>query len=337
MATELKVGLVGAGWAARQHGASVQAIGGAEIVAVFDVDHESSDALARDLGAASAETLDDLLALEADAVVVCTPSGVHRDAVVPALAGGKAVFVEKPLARSIEDARVIAAAAERSGAVCAVGYQWRALDNLASVRGDLRTSTPALLVSQGVGVTQARPWFADDRLSGGLIFERVSHHIDLQRMIAGEVAAVSAVRGAVPLSGRTDPAQTADDALSLTLRFASGAIGVIVVGWARPDYPPTQSLSLHTTGGSFDLFLDPDFILVDRSAAHAPQTVVEHPFQRQMRSFLAATRERDQSLIHCSAADAASTVAVALAAASSLSASGEQCRVNAQLNLDPIR
>ncbi|MEZ5778058.1 MAG: Gfo/Idh/MocA family oxidoreductase [Paracoccaceae bacterium] len=330
----MKIGLVGAGWAARQHSNSIATIGGAEIVAVFDVDQGNGNALANDIGALAVDTLDNLLALDLDAVVVSTPSGAHREAVVPALMLGMAVFVEKPVSRSMEDALAIADAAERSGAVCAVGYQWRALDNLGPVHDDLQVAKPALMVSQGVGITQARSWFNDDRLSGGLIFERVSHHIDLQRMIAGEVASVSAVRGGVALSGRVASAGALDDVLSLTLRFTSGAIGVISVGWTPEDYPPTQSLALHTTGSSFDIALDPDFTVADRSGANIPRTVIEHPFTRQMRSFLGAARNKAPALVHCTARDAAGTVAVCLAAASSLGKSGQQANVKLQGHAD---
>lgn len=251
MRLDLKVGLVGAGWAARQHCKSISFIGGADVVAVFDVDPGNRDSLAGDLHADPVQSLDELLAADIDAVIVTTPSGVHRESVVPALLRGKAVFVEKLVSRGMDDAWKIVNAVESHGTVCAVGYQWRALDDLLSIPVDLEGSVPALMVSQCVGITQARTWFKDDKLSGGLIFERVSHHIDLQRMIAGEVGSVSAVRGGIALSNRVDPADTKDDILSLTLRFLSGAIGVICVGWTPEQYPPTQSqsLSLHATRG----------------------------------------------------------------------------------------
>lgn len=322
MDSDLRIGLVGAGWAAGQHAASINAIGGARVVVVFDRDAAAGAALATALGATPAGRLDDLLSAGIDAVVVSTPSGVHREAVVAALDRGAAVFVEKPLSRSSRDAWDIVAAAERGGRVCAVGYQWRAIDNLALLDRDLQRHRPAILVSQGVGITQARPWFTDNRLSGGLIFERVSHHIDLQRKIAGEVRAVSAVRGGVALSGREPGPETEQDVLSLTLQFANGATGVIVVGWTAEGYPPTQSLTVHTTGASFDMALDPDFILTDRSGANPPARIGEHPFQRQMRRFLQAARQKDQALVPCSARDAAGTVEVALAAAASLAAGG---------------
>jgi predicted dehydrogenase len=322
MNSDLNIGLIGAGWAAGQHAASIKAIGGARVAAVFDRDAAAGAALAATVGARTAGNLDDLLSGEVEAVVVSTPSGVHREAVVKALDLGKAVFVEKPLSRSAEDAWVIVEAAERTGIVCAVGYQWRAIDNLGLLERDLNASAPAILVSQGVGITQARSWFTDNRLSGGLIFERVSHHIDLQRKIAGEVRSVSAVNGGVALSGRMPGAETVEDVLSLTMQFANGAVGMIVVGWTPEGYPPTQSLTVHTTAASFDVALDPDFRLTDRSGVQTAAALGELPFRRQMRSFLQAARQQDQSIAHCSARDAAGTVEVALAAAASLAAGG---------------
>ena len=59
MRPNLKIGLVGAGWAARQHCKSLKAIGGADVVAVFDVDPVSRDSLAAELQAVPVRTLDD--------------------------------------------------------------------------------------------------------------------------------------------------------------------------------------------------------------------------------------------------------------------------------------
>ena len=56
------------------------------------------------------------------------------------------------------------------------------------------------MISVGVGITQARTWFGDHAQSGGLVSERGSHHIDLQRAVGGEVRRVRGVRGAVPLA-----------------------------------------------------------------------------------------------------------------------------------------
>ena len=184
------------------------------------------------------------------------PPACHRESVVPALDRGLAVFVEKPLARTVEDAVAIAAAAGRAGTVCAVGYQWRAAEAATDLARRLEDQRIAMLLSQGVGITQARPWWGDSRLSGGLVYERASHHIDLQRMVAGEIRAVRATRGDVPLAGAGNGGGT-EDVIAVELRFDSGAIGTVLLGWVGEDYPPVQSLRVVATDTVYDLALDP--------------------------------------------------------------------------------
>lgn len=316
MLPELNIGIVGAGWAAREHATSLAHLSGTRITAVFDTDSSAADALKRDFGAPNAHShssLDDLLADNLNAIIVATPSGLHRAAIEPALELGIGVFVEKPLSRTVEDADAIARAASRPGAVCAVGYQWRALDPLLGVRARLRGEEIAMMISQGVAMTQSRAWFADSRLSGGLLFERVSHHIDLQRMLAGEVANVSAVRGGVAISGSPMPGGACDDVISLTLRFESGAVGAIHVVGSPAGYPSTQSTRVFTKADAYDFELDPVFSF-HRQAEPPQSRPSEHPFSFQMRRFLEATRAQDPTLVCCSPAEATGTVRAAAAA-----------------------
>ena len=319
MLPDIVVGVVGAGWAAREHCRSLEELGGTRIAGVFDVHTESAERLATDCDTRVVPTVDDLLAMEElDAVIVATPSGVHREAMVPALGRGLAVFAEKPLSRSVEDAWAIVEAADKSKSVCAVGYQWRAVDALANLQAETRNAQTALLISQGIGITQARSWFNDSRLSGGLVFERVSHHIDLQRMIAGEVSSVTAVHGGIPLSGVTGYSDQCEDVISLTLSFESGAVGAIHVGWTPEQYPPTQSLKVFTTASAYDLDLDPAFVLRRQGTTEAFDSSGEHPFKRQIRLFLEAIRAQDSTRPACTAQDAAGTVVVATAAEKAL-------------------
>ena len=78
-----------------------------------------------------------------DAVFVCTPPAAH---VEPAGrcpgSGGSPVYLEKPLARTVDDGVAIVAAWAAAEAVCAVGYQWRSLDVLAAVRRALGETRP---------------------------------------------------------------------------------------------------------------------------------------------------------------------------------------------------
>src|SRR5579864_1237898 len=120
----MRVGIIGAGWIATTHVATLNRLGGVELVGVCDVDAARAQALAG--GARAYTDWRDLVAREKpDALFVCVPPLAHREVAVPALEQGIHVYLEKPIARGLDDARAIVDAAAASSSVCAVGYQWR--------------------------------------------------------------------------------------------------------------------------------------------------------------------------------------------------------------------
>src|SRR6266705_1426797 len=107
--------MVGAGWIAREHRRVLDSVADVRLAAVCDLDFDRAGALAAGTGARTYRDWRDLL---------------HRDPAVAALSRGLPVYLEKPIARTLEDAAEIVAAAGDAGTVCAVGYQWHALDLL---------------------------------------------------------------------------------------------------------------------------------------------------------------------------------------------------------------
>ena len=324
----LRVGLVGAGWIARDHVAALGRAGGAELVAVCDLDAERARTLAPEarVHVAWQQLLE---ADELDAVWVCTPPLAHREPAVAALERGLSVFLEKPIARSPEDAAAIVAAGETSGAVCAIGYQWHATEVLADLCREVEGQEVGLVVGRSIGPTVSRPWFLDRAQGGGNVLERASHHIDLQRAVAGDVESVRAAASGVLLAqgAAGEPRGDIEDAAALLLRFAGGGIGTIEVAWTRDGLPSIYTLDVVATEATLHLSLDPDFALSGRSRGEeiAAESTT-HPFDRQVERFLEAVRRRDPELVFCRPADAAATLAVAVALEESLS-SGEEVRV----------
>jgi predicted dehydrogenase len=319
----IRVGLVGAGWIAQQHRRVLDSIADARLAAVCDIDLDRAGALAAGTGARTYRDWRDLLDREdLGALVVCTPPRSHRDPAVAALSHGLPVYLEKPIARTLEDAAEIVAAAGGSGTVCAVGYQWHALDLLGELPGLLAGQQVGLLVGTNIGPTQSRPWFTDMRAGGGNLLERGSHHIDLVRAIAGEVAAVQAAASRIRLARSAGDAGDIDDALTLMLELASGALATVVVAWTRPGQPGTYGMDIIASEATLRLALDPDFTL---SGVNRGQPVTRraatHPFERSVRRFLDAVRNRDPGAVACTPTDAATTLAVAAAAEQALRAS----------------
>jgi predicted dehydrogenase len=325
--SSLRVGVVGAGWIAQDHLANLAKLG-AQVAGVCDTDPERARAAADGAGTTAYADWHELVERERpDALVVCVPPLVHREVALPALEQGLHVYLEKPIARTLDDAEAIVTAAEASSAVCAVGYQWHALELLDDVRAALDDQEIALLAGRSFGPTQSRPWFLDRRQGGGNVLERASHNIDLMRAIAGEVAAVQASGSGVALAQGEGERGDIEDAASLTLHFARGGIGTILVAWTRAGMPGTYALDVLASEASLALALDPAFELRGVSRGATVQAkATQHPLERSLARFLEAAAAGDRSRVFCRPADAAKTLAVALACEEAL-ATGETVAV----------
>jgi predicted dehydrogenase len=226
-----------------------------------------------------------------DAIVVATPPAFHRDAAERALEAGIHVYLEKPVAHDLADAEAIERAAMRSAAICAVGYQYRAISFLADLPRDLR-----LLAGSGLSDTLDRDWMRHRDLGGSYLLERASHLIDLELSLAGPVIGVlGAERG---------------DRVAVTLEFASGALGTVVVG--RVAHGPGWRLDCGTEHGFTGIDLaDPPSAAVDGARlAHVGRPLLEESLAR----FLDAVRSGDGSRVACGIGEGVDTLAVTLAA-----------------------
>jgi predicted dehydrogenase len=256
-------------------------------------------------------------------VFVCTPPLQHREPAVAALERGIHVYLEKPVARGLEDARAIVEAAERAAAVCAVGYQWRAVEVLDDLRAALEGQELGLLIGIGTGPTKSRPWFLDRAQGGGNLLERASHGIDLQRAVAGEVVAVQARASSVRLAQSAGPRGDIDDAAAIVLHFAGGAVGSTTIAWTRDGLPGKYSLDVHGSESSLHLELDPDFTLTGVSRGRTIDARgTQHPIERGVQRFLAAARDGDTTSVFSAPRDAAGTLAVVLACEQALADGG---------------
>ena len=323
----MRLGFVGAGAITRRHLDILAARSDVEVAAICDLDADRAQATAGELKArvyADWRTMLDEEGL--DALFVCTPPESHAQPTVEALGRGVHVYVEKPLARGLADGSAIVSAWRESTAVCAVGYQWRSLDLLASLRSALSGGKPGMLVSRSLGPTEGArhdlaeagapgdSWFVDPRRSGGILFELGSHDIDLQLALAGRVESVqaAAASGLLALAGM--PSTHLDDAVAAILRFSSGSLGVLQVAWTEAEKPPVYTLDVLSQNSALHLDLDPVFRLHGRADGMEVAAESESdPREEALAGFLAAVESGSRDAVACSPADALGTLRVALA------------------------
>ena len=124
MSNPLRCGVIGAGVFGGYHAGQYAKLPGATLAAVFDPDLSRASAVA---GTHGAKAFDDLAAFLAtvDAVSITSPATTHAPAALASLKAGKATYVEKPIAVSVEDADAIVAAARSAALPLGVGHQER--------------------------------------------------------------------------------------------------------------------------------------------------------------------------------------------------------------------
>ena len=259
------VAVVGSGFVARKHLAALAARDDVSIAAVCSTERSAGPAreLAAEHGAERVITSfgDVLQDGDVDVVWICTPDETHAALVNGALGAGKHVFCEKPLARRAADFDAIARAVEESGCTLAVGMNCRFRGQYAAVKdaidagelGDLRFLRGTYVVNVVETVrTGAKPWMLDHAqgvhpfLHGGGL-----HTLDLMRWIAGDVFSVFARATGFELGDEWEL-----DTFSLSLEFASGVVGELLVS-ASAFRPGDFSLEAWGSDGSIvgrDLF-----------------------------------------------------------------------------------
>ena len=241
-----------------------------------------------------------------DAVWVATPPLCHRAPAVAAMERGLPVYLEKPIARTLDDARAIAAAAEAAGVVCAIGYQWHAAEALELLRAAVGDQQVAYLWGVSAGPTAARPWFLERSGGGGNLLERGSHQLDLQRAVAGDVSSVQVATATALLAQSEIEGGDIEDAATITLRFASGALGTVLLAWTRPGQPGSYSLDVLAPDATLRIELDPTFTLTGQAGGRRLEEDDDRASVRTVRGAVlrgGAGRGSGRGLLHAARRD----------------------------------
>ena len=227
MADGVKVGFIGSGGIAGRHVEALKTIDGVELVAFSDVAEEKARKLAQDCGGeAFADFMEMLDAVELDAIYICVPPHVHGAPEKECLSRHLPFFVEKPLGNDMETVTDILGMINRRNALAAVGYMNRYRQSLQRGRQLLRGNKVSSLEAHWIGGTPGAPWWFTKAQSGGQLVEQTTHLLDAIALLAGRVTEVYAV-GAIGTHGFPPDGYDVEDATSLTLKFASGAVGSV--------------------------------------------------------------------------------------------------------------
>ena len=310
---KVRFGIIGCGVIAAVHITALAEIGRAALYGVFDHSPERREAFAAKYGARAYASYAAMLADPAiDAVIICTPSGLHADQAVQALREGKHVVLEKPMALSIADCEKLCREAELSRCVLTVISQNRFREDVQTVKRLIDEGAFGKLVMCDLYMKYWRDpsyyasgawrgtWQMD---GGGALMNQGIHGVDLMRYLIGDVKL---------LRGRAKTLVhdiEVEDTAAALVEFDCGALGVIEASTAA--YPGfSRRIEIHGSRGYATLVdstleklcIDGE-MLVDGTVAPDVGTTSD-PTQLgadghilQLRNFVAAVRGEEELVV----------------------------------------
>jgi predicted dehydrogenase len=263
-----RLAFVGVGWIGLDRLRAVARSGVADVAWVADASPEVAAAVAAEAGAATAE-VDAVLDgdVEADGVVIATPSALHAEQSMRALAAGRAVCCQKPLGRSAAECRALLETAQRVDRLVGVDLSYRHLAAVEAMR--------SVVADGGIGHVYAtdlvfhnaygpdKAWFLDPaRSGGGCVIDLGIHLVDLALWMLDRPE-VEGVTSRLFRRGRAlppDPDEVEDHAVA-RLDLAGGGTVTLACSWFLPAgrdavieaafHGTEGAVALTNVGGSF--------------------------------------------------------------------------------------
>lgn len=204
-------------------------------------------------GFAEASTdIDDLLNnKDINTVAIATRHNSHAYFVERVLSAGKNVFVEKPLALTVEEIEKIETVYNQNiqnnqYARVMVGFNRRFSPQVQKMKTLLDTvkEPKSFIMTMNAGAIPADHWTQDNAVGGGRIIGEACHFIDLMRFLAGsKIVSIQARR-----MGETDAVQVLEDKASITLGFEDGSFGTIFYLANGASSFPKERVEVFTAG-----------------------------------------------------------------------------------------
>lgn len=227
----MNIGFIGLGGMGRYQATAFSRTGDRTVAAGSDVSAESQAKFKADFPDAKVfADHRELLADKAiDAVVIATPTGMHREIVIDALRSGRNVLVEKPMARTVAQCREMIDVAQETKQLLMVAHCRRFDVDWGTFADVYRAGTlgsPVLWRSVRAGAGPPARWFYDDALGGGPLMDGAIHDQDFGNHLFGQAQSV------VGASVKFDLQASAIDTGSVIIRYANGCQMLLSWSWA---------------------------------------------------------------------------------------------------------
>lgn len=200
----LKVGLIGCGFMGAMHANCYKNIAGVELVALADIRKEKAEELAKGTAAQIFGDGKELIEkAEVDIIDICLPTYLHAAYALSAMDKVKYVFIEKPVALTVEEGNALLEKSKATGCQVQVGQVIRFWDEYVELKKLVESGVYGKVVNANFRRISPRPtwgwenWLLDDRRSGGAAQDLHVHDVDYALSLFGEPKKFYSVKNSI--------------------------------------------------------------------------------------------------------------------------------------------
>lgn len=218
----IKVGIIGAGNMGSLHAKILKENKEVEIVGFTDLNIDRANEAAKNFGCKAFSSVDELLNSGLNMVFIVVPNTKHAELTIRALEMGIDVFCEKPMATSLEDAKAVIEAKEKSKKQVFIGLNRRFAPvyyNARKIVKETGFKPTNINIIQNDGDMINPPWLTDISLTGGFMYDTTVHFLDMARYLMGEIVEIRTL-------GMAACYPIMDD-FAVQMKFEDGGFGVI--------------------------------------------------------------------------------------------------------------
>ena len=293
MSEPLRVATLGIGWWSDVLADAIKRSGKLKIVSCYTRSEEKRKAFAAKYGCAAAASYEAILADPGiEAVINTTPNNVHLETTRAAAGAGKHVFLDKPIANTIADARALTKACRDAGVVLALGYQRRKESHFRWIRKRIDDGVFGRIVNAEANISRDRlgkidlsSWrYTAEGMPGGVMLQIGIHYSDVLEYLIGPVKAVSGRLAQLVLPGDNP------DVASLILEHESGAISTLNASYASASEYYAMNVYGKEASAYYDFHQGLRFLKRGSERSDPVETEKNDPIVEELEEFAAAVR-----------------------------------------------
>ncbi len=279
---EIKFAMVGAGNLAKwAHLPAIKKIAGASLHAVYSNRGAQGKAYAMRFGAkySTSDYQEILRDAEIDAILISSRHNQHAQQAIDALNAGKHVFIEKPMAITIEECKAIYQAVQRSGKQLMVGFNRRFAPYYVEMKREIAKRTSPVVISTRMNSPGIENGWAAEKSQGGVVLGEGCHFIDLMYwMLESEPVSVSAYG-------------FGEHNVAATLRFADGSVGNFIYTVVGSDSSGGEMVEVFAQGVGVSTEDFKSLTVKKKARKESSKWFAAKGYDEQLKSFVKSLKE----------------------------------------------